>query len=71
MIKLIVDTTVRVEYLLLESLWMSELVQVNIASVRSYLVVNVRFVAKDFIRNLMCKDVKKRFTCKKALAHSW
>ena len=29
------------------------------------------FVAKDFIRNLMCKDVKKRYTCKKALAHSW
>jgi calcium/calmodulin-dependent protein kinase I len=27
--------------------------------------------AKDFIRNLMCKDVKKRFTCKQALAHSW
>jgi len=27
--------------------------------------------AKDFIRNLMCKDVKKRYTCKQALAHSW
>lgn len=27
--------------------------------------------AKDFIRNLMCVNVEKRFTCKQALAHPW
>lgn len=27
--------------------------------------------AKDFIKNLMCVNVEKRFTCKKALAHPW
>lgn len=27
--------------------------------------------AKDFIRNLMCVNVEKRFTCKLALAHPW
>lgn len=27
--------------------------------------------AKDFIRNLMCKDADKRLTCKQALAHPW
>lgn len=27
--------------------------------------------AKDFIRHLMCLDVKKRFTSKQALAHPW
>ncbi|ESN90852.1 hypothetical protein HELRODRAFT_90742, partial [Helobdella robusta] len=27
--------------------------------------------AKDFISNLMCKDVSKRFTCKTALGHTW
>ncbi|KAK6645040.1 hypothetical protein RUM43_001316 [Polyplax serrata] len=27
--------------------------------------------AKDFIRNLMCVDVDKRYTCKQALAHPW
>ncbi|WAR25545.1 CAMKI-like protein, partial [Mya arenaria] len=27
--------------------------------------------AKEFIRNLMCKDPKKRFTCKQAIAFPW
>ncbi|CAG2255016.1 CAMK1 [Mytilus edulis] len=27
--------------------------------------------AKEFIRNLMCKDAKKRFTCKSAIAFPW
>lgn len=27
--------------------------------------------AKDFIRHLMCKDVKARYTCKQALEHKW
>ncbi|XP_055608815.1 calcium/calmodulin-dependent protein kinase type 1 [Uranotaenia lowii] len=27
--------------------------------------------AKDFIKNLMCVNVEKRFTCKQALAHAW
>lgn len=27
--------------------------------------------AKDFIRQLMCVDVDKRFTCRQALAHPW
>lgn len=27
--------------------------------------------AKDFIKNLMCVNVEKRFTCKHALAHPW
>lgn len=27
--------------------------------------------AKDFIRQLMCVDVKKRFTCRQALQHPW
>uniref|UniRef100_U5EY85 Calcium/calmodulin-dependent protein kinase type 1 n=1 Tax=Corethrella appendiculata TaxID=1370023 RepID=U5EY85_9DIPT len=27
--------------------------------------------AKDFIRNLMCVNVERRFTCKQALAHPW
>uniref|UniRef100_A0A1B0B9E4 Protein kinase domain-containing protein n=1 Tax=Glossina palpalis gambiensis TaxID=67801 RepID=A0A1B0B9E4_9MUSC len=27
--------------------------------------------AKDFIRHLMCVDVKKRYTCEQALAHPW
>lgn len=27
--------------------------------------------AKDFIRNLICVDVNKRFTCKEAVAHPW
>ena len=27
--------------------------------------------AKDFINKLMCKDAKKRYTCKEALAHPW
>lgn len=27
--------------------------------------------AKDFIKSLMCVNVEKRFTCKKALAHPW
>nr|XP_018916976.1 PREDICTED: calcium/calmodulin-dependent protein kinase type 1-like isoform X2 [Bemisia tabaci] len=27
--------------------------------------------AKDFIRNLMCVDVEKRYTCKQALGHPW
>uniref|UniRef100_A0A2C9JWQ2 Protein kinase domain-containing protein n=1 Tax=Biomphalaria glabrata TaxID=6526 RepID=A0A2C9JWQ2_BIOGL len=27
--------------------------------------------AKDFIRHLMCKDPKERFTCKQAIAHPW
>lgn len=27
--------------------------------------------AKDFIKNLMCVNVEKRFSCKKALAHPW
>jgi len=27
--------------------------------------------AKDFIRNLMCVNVEKRFTCKQALGHPW
>ncbi|XP_015190432.1 PREDICTED: calcium/calmodulin-dependent protein kinase type 1-like isoform X1 [Polistes dominula] len=27
--------------------------------------------AKDFIHNLMCVNVEKRFTCKQALAHPW
>ncbi|XP_062544826.1 calcium/calmodulin-dependent protein kinase type 1 [Armigeres subalbatus] len=27
--------------------------------------------AKDFIRNLMCVNVERRFTCKLALAHPW
>lgn len=27
--------------------------------------------AKDFIKNLMCVNVEKRFTCKQALAHPW
>ncbi|KAK7863131.1 hypothetical protein R5R35_002013 [Gryllus longicercus] len=27
--------------------------------------------AKDFIRQLMCVDVEKRFTCRQALAHPW
>ncbi|RUS78230.1 hypothetical protein EGW08_013999 [Elysia chlorotica] len=27
--------------------------------------------AKDFIRHLMCKDPKDRFTCKGAIAHPW
>ncbi|KAL7631844.1 UNVERIFIED_CONTAM: hypothetical protein RMT77_017854 [Armadillidium vulgare] len=27
--------------------------------------------AKDFIRQLMCVDVEKRYTCKQALAHPW
>ncbi|KAL3852250.1 hypothetical protein ACJMK2_015918 [Sinanodonta woodiana] len=27
--------------------------------------------ARDFIRNLMCKDASARFTCKGAIAHPW
>ncbi|XP_055712372.1 calcium/calmodulin-dependent protein kinase type 1 isoform X2 [Phlebotomus papatasi] len=27
--------------------------------------------AKDFIRNLMCVNVEKRYTCKQALTHPW
>ncbi|XP_023723484.1 calcium/calmodulin-dependent protein kinase type 1 isoform X1 [Cryptotermes secundus] len=27
--------------------------------------------AKDFIRQLMCVDVEKRYTCRQALAHPW
>lgn len=27
--------------------------------------------AKDFIQNLMCVNVDKRYTCKQALAHPW
>jgi len=27
--------------------------------------------AKEFIKNLMCKDPSKRFTCKGAIAHPW
>ncbi|CAL4115094.1 unnamed protein product, partial [Meganyctiphanes norvegica] len=27
--------------------------------------------AKDFIRQLMCVDVEKRYTCKQSLAHPW
>jgi calcium/calmodulin-dependent protein kinase I len=27
--------------------------------------------AKDFIQNLMCVNVERRFTCKQALAHPW
>lgn len=27
--------------------------------------------AKDFIRNLMCVNVEKRFTCRQALGHPW
>lgn len=27
--------------------------------------------AKDFIRQLMCVDVEKRYTCKQALQHPW
>lgn len=27
--------------------------------------------AKDFIQNLMCVNVEKRYTCKQALAHPW
>ncbi|XP_064604220.1 calcium/calmodulin-dependent protein kinase type 1-like [Liolophura sinensis] len=27
--------------------------------------------AKDFIRNLMCKDANARFSCKQSLAHPW
>lgn len=27
--------------------------------------------AKDFIRQLMCVNVDKRFTCRQALAHPW
>lgn len=27
--------------------------------------------AKDFIRQLMCVNVEKRFTCRQALAHPW
>ena len=27
--------------------------------------------AKDFIQNLMCVNVEKRYTCKHALAHPW
>lgn len=27
--------------------------------------------AKDFIKNLMCVNVEKRYTCKQALAHPW
>ncbi|KAH3816816.1 hypothetical protein DPMN_118339 [Dreissena polymorpha] len=27
--------------------------------------------AKEFIRNLMCKDPKKRFTCKQAISFPW
>ncbi|KAJ8923841.1 hypothetical protein NQ315_010423 [Exocentrus adspersus] len=27
--------------------------------------------AKDFIRNLMCVNVEKRYTCRQALAHPW
>jgi calcium/calmodulin-dependent protein kinase I len=29
------------------------------------------FAAKDFISNLMCVNVLKRFTCKQATAHAW
>ena len=27
--------------------------------------------AKDFIRHLMCKNPKQRFTCKQSLAYPW
>lgn len=27
--------------------------------------------AKDFIRQLMCVDVEKRYTCRQALQHPW
>lgn len=27
--------------------------------------------AKDFIRQLMCVNVEKRYTCRQALAHPW
>jgi calcium/calmodulin-dependent protein kinase I len=27
--------------------------------------------AKDFIRQLMCVDVEKRYTCRQALEHPW
>lgn len=27
--------------------------------------------AKDFIRQLMCVDVEKRYTCKQSLNHPW
>lgn len=27
--------------------------------------------AKDFIRQLMCVDVEKRYTCKQSLSHPW
>ena len=27
--------------------------------------------AKDFIRQLMCKDPKKRYTCQEAIEHPW
>ena len=29
------------------------------------------FSAKEFIRKLMCKDPKKRFSCKQAIAFPW
>ena len=29
------------------------------------------FTAKEFIRKLMCKDPKKRLTCKEAIAFPW
>lgn len=27
--------------------------------------------AKDFVRHLMCRDPRKRYTCKEAMAHAW
>ena len=32
---------------------------------------SVSFSAKEFIRQLMCKDPKKRFSCKQAIAFPW
>ena len=37
----------------------------------NYQVSTSCFAAKEFIRRLMCKDPKKRFTCKQAIAFPW